>query len=339
MKTPVTRLDYCPYLLVSQIHYPLTNFADHCHQCSHDAINRYLREEKITPRLIWDNVHTQVGMSERGYVVFDDTVLDKNFSSAIALVRHQYSGNAKAVLKGIGGVPCVYVHPDLHPCWFIDYRLYDPDGDGKTKLAHVRDMLTHVVYHKQLPFQAVLMDTWYATKGLMLFIESLAKTYSCPLKDHRYVDDSHGQPPYRRVDTLDWHEDTLQHGKCVKIKGLPKDHTVQLFRVAVSTHRTDFVVTNALAQNSTEATQEACGFRWKIEQRHREGKQVTGLERCQCRKARMQRNHLGCAFLVWVRLKALAIQTGQTIYQLQHGLLDEYLMQQLRNPSLTMALA
>jgi hypothetical protein len=60
MKQPVTRLDYCQYLLVSQINYTLTNFADHCEQFSHDAINRYLRGERITPRLIWENVRGQV---------------------------------------------------------------------------------------------------------------------------------------------------------------------------------------------------------------------------------------------------------------------------------------
>ncbi|MEO1149305.1 MAG: hypothetical protein AAFY26_27745 [Cyanobacteria bacterium J06638_22] len=74
-------------------------------------------------------------------------------------------------------------------------------------------------------------------------------------------------------------------------------------------------------------------------QLHREGKQVTGLEACQCRKARIQRNYIGCAFLVWVRLNAFAQQTGQTIYQLKHGLLDYYLCQQLKQPSLNMALA
>jgi IS4 transposase len=114
---------------------------------------------------------------------------------------------------------------------------------------------------------------------------------------------------------------------------------VQLFRVVVSTHRTDYVVTNDLAQESTETTQEACGFRWKIEQLHREGKQVTGLERCQCRKARIQRNHIGCAFLVWVRLKHLAVQTGRTVYRLKHSLLNDYLIQQLKSPSLKMRFA
>jgi hypothetical protein len=87
MKEPVTRLDYCQYLLVSQINYTLTNFADHCEQFSHDAINRYLRGERITPRLVWENVRGHVVATERGYLVFDDTVLDKNASCAIELVR------------------------------------------------------------------------------------------------------------------------------------------------------------------------------------------------------------------------------------------------------------
>jgi Transposase DDE domain len=339
MKEPVTRLDYCQYLLVSQINYTLTNFADHCEQFSHDAITRYLRGERITPRLVWENVRGQVVPTPRGYALFDDTVLDKNASFAIELVRRQYSGNAKAVIKGIGVVTCVYVNPALDQFWLIDYRIYDPDGDGKSKLDHVRDMLINIVYQKQLPFEAVLMDTWYATRDLMLFIESLQKFYYCPLKDNRQVDDSGGTQPYRHVDSLAWSTEALAHGKTIKMKGFPKDHKVRLFRVEVSTHRTDWVVTNDQTQDATEATQEACGFRWKIEQLHREGKQVTGLERCQCRKARIQRNHIGCAFLVWVRLKALAAQTGRTVYQLKYGLLDDYLIQQLKNSSLKMVLA
>jgi hypothetical protein len=106
-----------------------------------------------------------------------------------------------------------------------------------------------------------------------------------------------------------------------------------------STHRTDWVVPNDQTQDTTEATQKTCGFRWKIEQLHREGKQGTGLERCQCRKARIQRNYIGDAFLVWVQLKELAVQTGRIVYQLKHGLLDDYLIQQLKNPPLKMVLA
>ncbi len=56
----VTRLDYCQYLLVSQINYTLTNFAEHSEKFSHDAINRYLAGERLTPRLVWENVKGQV---------------------------------------------------------------------------------------------------------------------------------------------------------------------------------------------------------------------------------------------------------------------------------------
>ncbi len=137
MNKPVTRLDYCQYLLVSQINYTLTNFADHTERFSHDAINRYLRGERLTPRLVWDNVAAEIVPTPHGYVIFDDTVLDKHSSFAIELVRRQYSGNARGIIKGIGVVTCVYVNPSTDQFWLIDYRIYDPEGDGKTKLDHV----------------------------------------------------------------------------------------------------------------------------------------------------------------------------------------------------------
>jgi len=37
------------------------------------------------------------------------------------------------------------------------------------------------------------------------------------------------------------------------------------------------------------------------------------------------------ALLVWTRLKAIAYCTKQTIYQVKHGLLKNYLIQQLKS--------
>ncbi len=114
---------------------------------------------------------------------------------------------------------------------------------------------------------------------------------------------------------------------------------MKLFRATVSTHRTDFIVTNDLTQHSTSAVQQESGIRWRIEQFHRELKQLTGVEACQCRKARIQRNHIACALLVWTRLKGIAYSTGQTVYQIKYGLLSNYLIQQLKQPDITMLLA
>jgi hypothetical protein len=338
-KERVTRLAYCQYLLVSQINYTLTNYADHTEKFSHDMANRYLAEDEVRPRLVWENIKGQVIRTPFGFLVFDDTVIDKNFSHNIELVRNQYSGNAHGIIKGIGVVTCVYVNPQTDQFWIIDYRIYDPDGDGKTKLDHMQDMLLNCVYQKKLDIWAVLMDTWYATKEIMLQIEKIGKIYYCPLKDNRQVDDSGGSKLYQRVDSLEWTEAELQQGKVIKIKGFPAEHKVKVFRVVLSTQRTDYVVTNEMAQDNVEVVHDLCGFRWKIEQFHRETKQLTGLEGNQCRRARIVRNHIGCAILVWVRLKQVAFETQRTIYRVKHDLLDEYLRQQIKLPNVQMRLA
>lgn len=66
---------------------------------------------------------------------------------------------------------------------------------------------------------------------------------------------------------------------------------------------------------------------------------MTGIERCQCRSGRIQRNHIGCALLVWTRLRAVAEKSRQTVYALKHGLLSKYLTQQLKRPTIRMTLA
>ena len=65
-------------------------------------------------------------------------------------------------------------------------------------------MLKGIVYQKYLPFDTVLMDTWYAVNNLMLYIDSLDKIYYCPLKTNRLVDDSFGQEKYKNIEYLEW---------------------------------------------------------------------------------------------------------------------------------------
>jgi hypothetical protein len=87
-----------------------------------------------------------------GYIIFDDIVLDKRYSEEIEIVRRQYSGNEHGILQGIGVVSCVYVNPKVQRFWGIDYRIFNADVDGKTKIDHVKD-------NQLFPFDTVLMDT------------------------------------------------------------------------------------------------------------------------------------------------------------------------------------
>ncbi len=224
-----TKLNYCQYLLSSQINYTLTNLADHVEAISHDRINRYLRREKLTPRLLWENVKPLIQVNEKAYVIFDNTVLDKRYAEDIELTRRQYSGNEHRVVRGIGLISCAYVNPETSQFWVIDYRIYDPEGDGKSKLDHVREMLQALVYHKPLPFRTVLMDSWYATKELMQYIDKLGKYYYCPLKKNRLVDDTGGREKYKSIESLTWSKAELEQGKIIKIKSFPQDKKVKQF--------------------------------------------------------------------------------------------------------------
>ena len=333
------QLDYCQFLLASQTNYTQTYFAEHTQKWSHDQINRYLRNETISPRQVWENVKDDIQFSNNGYLLFDDTVVDKNYSSKIEPARRQYSGNAGGVITGIGIVTMVYVNPDIDAYWILDYRIFDPDRDGKSKIDHLLEMLSNAHFAKELPFRIVLVDSWYASRQVMRYIESLEKLYYCPLKSNRLVDDSDGQHPHQNVDTLHFNEGEIVHGKSVHLKNFPKGHRLKLFRLTLFTERTEYVVTNDLTQDSAAETKKHCSTRWKIEQFHRQVKQTTGLQRCQCRKQRAVRNHIGCAMLVWVHLNRVARQTGQTIYQLKQSLLDEYLHQQLLSPTIQITLA
>ena len=182
----------------------------------------------------------------------------KRFSSKIEIARRQYSGNEHRVLTGIGMVNCIYVNPKTGKFWVIDYRIFNPDEDGLTKIDHVKAMLINLIYHKLLPFKTVLMDSWYASNNLMLFIDGLSKIFYCPLKKNRLVDDSNGREKYKNIELLHWYESDLESGKTIKIKNFPGSKKVKLFRVSISTNRTDYVATNDLSQSKTNIVQQVC---------------------------------------------------------------------------------
>ena len=82
----------------------MTYMADHVNGLSHDAVNRFLRNDKLTAKIIWEHVKGDIVPSENGCLVFDDSVLDKGHSHCIEMVKLQYSGNAHGLIKGISMV-------------------------------------------------------------------------------------------------------------------------------------------------------------------------------------------------------------------------------------------
>lgn len=327
---------YGQFLLSSQINYTCTFLADHFEGLNHDNVQYFLKNSRFTPRQVWKRIKKEIVLSTKGYVIFDDTVLDKSHSDKIELVRRQYSGNAHGLIKGIGVVNCVYYNPDTNQFWLVDYRIFDPDTDGKTKLDHVADMLESL-NRRSISYLYLLMDSWYATTELLKYAIKEHKIFYCPIKSNRKIDDSGGKDPYKQAFDTPFTNEEVKSGKLVKVFKMPMDCYFKLFRVLVSTTRTDYIITNDLTQNSTEAAETESSIRWKIEQLHREEKQLTGIQNCQCRLQRSQRNHIAIASLVWTAFKKVAYQTQRTVYNLKQSLLDEYLIQQMKQATIPFA--
>jgi len=136
---------------------------------------------------------------------------------------------------------------------------------------------------------------------------------------------------YQHLNTLVFDGKTLVTGLSVKLKEVP--FLVKLFKIVAPNGDIDWVITNDLDVSVNLFVADlANDTRWQIEDFHRGFKQLTGSEKCQCRKARSQRNHLACCYQAWVALKIKAKQTHQTIYKLRTSLFTDYLTKELANP-------
>ena len=326
----LTKLQYVEFLICTIANYTGTHLAEHLDAVSHDVVTDFLQSERFTPRQLWELVAGLIQDSPEAFLLVDDSVQDKRYSRFIELVRTQYSGAEHGLVRGIGLVNLVHSAGAAGEFYPIDYRIFAPDVDGKTKNEHFREMLLRAVAEKQLKARTLLFDSWYAGADNLKLIHRLGLIFFTTLKENRLVSLSKEQG-YLHLDQIEWTPERLAHGVVVKLKEVP--FKVRLFKLVAPNGDIDWVITNCPAETLTApVVQDANDVRWQIEEFHRGFKQLTGSEKCQCRNARSQRNHLACCYHAWVSLKVKAQQLDKTLYQVKTDLLRDYLCAELRNP-------
>jgi SRSO17 transposase len=149
------------------------------------------------------------------------------------------------------------------------------------------------------------------------------------LKSNRLVSSS-PETGYVHLQDLKWSEIQLNEGQMVKLKEMP--FAVKLFKLVAKNGDIEWVITNHPSFINRQVTKAAADLRWQIEQFHRELKQLTGSEKCECRKARAQRTHLALCYQAWLAIKVKAMQLKQTAYHLVKELWSDYLRAELLNP-------
>jgi len=305
--------------------------SEHLENVSHDAISDYLKKNKITPNENWKRVEKLIKNTRESFLIVDDSVQDKRYSKSIELVKKQYSGAVGGLVRGIGVVNLV--HSDGRDYYPIDYRIYENSVDGKTKNDHFREMLINAVSAKQLIAKRVLFDNWYSSWQNLKLVNSLQLFFYTTLKNNRLVSLSK-ETGYVHLDSIEWTEQQLEHGILIKLKKVP--FKVKLFKLVATNGSIDWLITNELDENLTTQVAKANNdVRWQIEEFHRDIKQLTGSQKCQCRKARSQRNHLACCYQAWLSLKVKASELKISLYQLRKNLFSDYLRAELLAPRIT----
>ena len=342
--------DYAQMLLNGIDNFTATYFSEVIGTVSHDTIGRSIANIKLSPKVVREKALELIIPSANGYLAIDDTVMDKSSSEEIEVASVQYSGQKHGVTMGIGVVTLVYINPELDKYWILDYRIYDKVSDGKKKTEHALEMIQYwqtmdELYPDRLPFTTILIDAGYTSKKIIQYIVRREKIFYGVMPKSRKVSypDPNGEIDqrtdkvkiiYKHVGDLDWEANTVlqQYGITVCIEDLPNDKPLRLFRLTAK-YRTEYIATNDVSIETTEVAKNVGGFRWKIEQFHREVKQLTGVAKCQARRGRKQRNHICIAFVVWHQLNELAQQMKTTMYEIKHIPLREYQKQLWRNPA------
>jgi len=212
----------------------------------------------------------------------------------------------------------------------IDYRIYAPSHDTKTKNDHFRAMLKTAFETRDIQAQYILFDSWYASKENLKFIHQYKRMFITPLKVNRLVSLS-PETGYVHLDTIDWTPERLRRGVRIKLKEVP--FYVQLFKVVATNGDIDWMITNELTDTLTlDVIRGQNDVRWDIECFHRELKQLTGIEKCQAQRAWSQRNHIACCYHAWIALKVHAAQLKQSLYRVHTELLSSYLTAELKHP-------
>jgi len=252
---------------------------------SHDSISRWLRESKVQPKDLWEIAAAEIG-NRPGILAFDDVVIDKSRSAKMELVNWQYSGTEHGVVKGIGVVNALW-QTSKEEYTPIDYRIWNPPEDGKTKNNHFRDMLSSAKLRGLSP-EMVVADSWYSSLDNLKSVRSHGWDWVMGVKGNRLVN-----KPHIQICKLDIPDEGLK----VHLKGYG---WVRVFRFEGKNSRTDYIATSRI-ELTREQVKAYFERRWSIEVVHRELKQTCGFTRCQSNSGRAGRNHIGLSFIALVR--------------------------------------
>lgn len=293
---------YSAFLLANQNRYSGLELSKTVTDMAHDSVSRWLSRFDSKPQELWNQVKNLV-RHKQGYLVIDDTTLDKRYSQDNELAKKQYSGAVHGLVNGINLVNLLWT--DLERCAPVDYRIYQKETDGKTKNDLFVDLLKRALRRGFSP-RYILFDSWYSSLENLKFIRSKGLKFICNLKSNRIISCNRVPMPISGLKL------TNKQVRKVWLKGFGH---ILVCRVVALNGDSTYLATNDLSLSVYKTFTSHFQQRWNIEEFHRGIKQTTGIEKCYSTKSQSRKTHIFAAFVAFVRLEAVRISQSISWYE------------------------
>ena len=320
-------VDYIQFLIAAQSAYSCVEAAKSDGALddppAHDAYTRLLSRQPPDTEALWQETQPVID-KQSGLLVADDTTLDKPHARHMALVHKHWSGKHKRSVYGINLLTLLW--SDGGARLPIDCRLSNPAGDGVDKNQHLRAMLQTAKQRGFCP-RYVCFDSWYSGLDNLKAVRSHGWHWLTRFKSNRAVDpDNAGN---RQIYLLS----IPPEGLVVHLRGYGM---VKVFcLVSEDMEEVAFWATSDLSMTEPIREQVAAEA-LAIEEYHRGLKQCCGVERCQARTERAQRNHILFAIRAFLRLEWQRVETGRSWYESKKRLIREAMRAYRARPTLTL---
>ena len=261
--------------------------------CSHDSLSRILKNKAFEWQTLLQTLVLRIaGKLQGGYLVIDDTVIDKSFATIIENLSWIFCSKENRSVFGLNIVVLVwsngtYTLPLAIKIW--------KKNSGKSKYDFALELLDYARNTLFLRPDYVVFDSWYASEKIIKTLSEYHWTFFTQLKKNRLFDGK--QVRYRHKHPY-WIE---------------KGQIYTDIEVIVVKHGRKYFVTNDLSLSKQEI-RDIYKTRWVIETMFRLLYDQIGIGQCQSFSLQAQTAHVHLCMMTVVLLEKAREMTEKTEY-------------------------
>ena len=265
-------------------------------ETSHDNLSRILKEPKFRWQTLLRTLGLRIfGKLSDGWLIIDDTVIDKSFARQIENLSWIYCSKKQRSVLGLNLVLL---------CWSngtitipLAFKVWKKEGK-KSKFDLALELLSYARNVLQIRPKYITFDSWYASKKILKRLRKYRWIFYSQLKRNRIFN---GVQVSQYGRTRYFTEQGIIFGD---------------FKVLVVKHGGKYFVTNNLKCSKSELLA-AYKTRWVIETLFRILHNKLGLGQCQSRSLQCQSAHISLCLMSLLILERAKIDSGKTHYQLR----------------------